>query len=40
MAKRGSLNTDTISGTTLKIYFGWDATDNEPVAGTGVLKYK
>lgn len=40
MANRGSLNADTISGATLKIYIGWEVNDIEPVVGTGVLKYK
>ena len=29
-----------MSGTTLKIYFDWEVTDIDPVAGTGILKYK
>ena len=40
MASRGSLNTDTKSGTTLKIYFDLEVTDIDPVAGIGILKYK
>jgi len=38
MANRGSLNTDTMWGTTLKIYFNWEVTDINPIAGTRVLK--